>query len=327
MNNDGMKLPEGPIVVTGAGGFVGSRLFKYLLHRGADVWALTHNDADWRLAGYECVLTADITDPAGMAALFKRVAPRTVFHLAAYGAYSHQVDWKKIHITNYVALSDILEIVAEQSGITFIHAGSSSEYGLNASAPAEDALAEPNSHYAVSKLGAAAMLRYFGRVRQVRCCNLRLYSVYGPEEDPARLIPTLLRASIRGQLPPFVDPDIARDFIHVDDVVHAFISAATNLMQEDWGTPFNIGTGVETRICDLAETARKIFGVSAEPQYGTLQRRNWDVVHWRADTRRAAARLDFRASIPLGLGLRRTRDWMLQNPESPTSTGQMMSTY
>jgi len=256
-----------------------------------------------------------------MAALFERVAPRTVFHLAAYGAYSQQMDWRKIHATNYLALADILEIAARRPGTTFVHAGSSSEYGLNSDAPAEDAPTEPNSHYAVSKLGAAGMLRYFGRVRGVRCCTLRLYAVYGPEEDSGRLIPTLLRASLEGRLPPFVNPDISRDFIHVDDVVRAFVTAAVNLAQKDWGTAFNIGTGIETRICDLAEITRKVFGVREAPQYGTLRQRDWDVTRWRADTRRAAAHLDFRSSIPLAEGLAKTRDWMLQNPDSPTSKG------
>ena len=85
--------------------------------------------------------------------------------------------------------------------------------------PAEDSLPAPNSDYAVSKVACANLIYYYGQRKRFPCANLRLYSVYGPLEDSSRLIPAVVRRGPKGGYPPFVNPDISRDFVYVDDVV------------------------------------------------------------------------------------------------------------
>ena len=110
--------------------------------------------------------------------------------------------------------------------MVYIHAGSSSEYGFNCTAPKETDPVEPNSHYAVSKVSAAYTLDYYAKVHQLNTLNLRLYSIYGGWEEPDRLIPRLVEECRKGQLPPLVSPDISRDFVYVADCVNAFVQAA-----------------------------------------------------------------------------------------------------
>jgi len=105
-------------------------------------------------------------------------------------------------------------------------AGSSSEYGVKDHAPAENEQLEPNSDYAVAKAAATLLASHLGRERGLPVATLRLYSVFGPFEEPDRFIPTLVVHALRGQLPPLVDPAIARDFVYLDDVVEAFLLTA-----------------------------------------------------------------------------------------------------
>ena len=78
----------------------------------------------------------------------------------------------------------------------------------------------------MTKNAAAGLVYFSGKHRGLRCANFRLYSVYGPLEDRSRLIPTLVAEAAAQRLPPFVDPDISRDFLYVDDAIRAFLSAA-----------------------------------------------------------------------------------------------------
>ena len=142
------------------------------------------------------------------------------------------------------------------------------------------------------------MVYYMGKHRGVPCANLRLYSVYGPLEDSSRLIPTVVSRGVKGELPEFVDPKISRDFVYVDDVTEAFVDTALNLRETHYGESFNIGSGKQTTMREVAETARKIFDIEAEPEF-TMSSRDWDVPDWYADPRKAEAEL----------GWRRPRTW------------------
>src|SRR5262249_24369371 len=147
---------------------------------------------------------APLEDPA---AVVRRVRPEWVFHLAAHGAYSSQTDVRQILQTNVLGTAALVEACLETGFEAFVDTGSSSEYGFTDHAPAEDEAPEPNSHYAVAKASATLFCRHTARSRHVHIPTLRLYSVYGPWEEPTRLIPTLLVRGLDGTLPPLVDPD------------------------------------------------------------------------------------------------------------------------
>ncbi|MEX3972085.1 NAD-dependent epimerase/dehydratase family protein [Paraburkholderia caribensis] len=307
-----IALLRGPILITGAAGFVGANLFLKIFAVRRDVYALVHRDKSWRLADVpdSNVLSVDVNDPAALTLVLDTLTPQTVFDCVAYGAYSFEQDPSLIYQTNFNSIVSITSLLARRSLSAFIHAGSSSEYGMNSAAPSEDSRCEPNSHYAVSKVAVAEYLKYMGKAHNFPCANLRLYSVYGPLEDGSRLVPNLLRHAISGKLPPFVEPETSRDFVHVDDVCAAFIAAAVRMNPSLYGESFNIGAGNKTTIRELAELTRELFDVKEEPRFGSMQGRSWDMPDWFATPEKARQLLGWEAGISLSDGLRATSTWV-----------------
>ncbi|KDP87538.1 epimerase [Cupriavidus sp. SK-3] len=307
-----IRALRGPIVITGAAGFVGANLFKKILAVRRDVYAVVRGGSSWRLTDVpdSNLLRADVNDPAAVKHLIDTIVPQTVMDCVAYGAYSFEQDPSLIYQTNFNSIVSLVNLLAKQGISAFVHAGSSSEYGNNSAAPREDAIGEPNSHYAVSKAAVAEYLRYMGKQQHFPCVNLRLYSVYGPLEDGSRLIPNLLRKALSGDLPPFVSPATSRDFIHVDDVCTAFISAAIRMNPSLYGESYNIGSGRKTTIRELATLTRELFHVKKEPEFGSMEGRSWDLAEWYANAEKANTQLGWQASIQLREGLLATAAWV-----------------
>lgn len=317
---------RGPILVTGASGFVGANLFKMIAAVRSDVYAIVLREKNWRLADLpdEQVMACDLNDAAATKNLIDSVAPQTVFDCVAYGAYSFERDSTLIHQTNYQSLVNLVNLLQGRPFAALVHAGSSSEYGENCTAPREDALCEPNSHYAVAKLAGTNFLRYVGRSASFPCATLRLYSVYGPLEDTSRLVPNLLRAALQGKLPPFVDPRTSRDFIYVDDACLAFVAAAVRMRPDLYGEVFNIGSGSKTTIGDLAELTRAMFNVQEEPRFDAMEARAWDLPDWFADPRKARDVLGWQATIPLADGLTRMAAWVRELSDADFAASSKM---
>jgi polyisoprenyl-phosphate glycosyltransferase len=307
---------QGPILVLGASGFIGAQLFRHILRVRPDVVGTTSRMPAWRLEGVDAqhVRTADLLVDPNVDALLEDVKPRVVFDCVAYGAYSFEVDGRRIYETNFAFVSRLVERLADRGVACYVHAGSSSEYGDNASGPKETDATAPNSEYAVSKVAAANLLYYWGKRKKFPCCNLRLYSVYGPMEDSSRLIPNVVRRGAEGTYPPFVDPNISRDFVYVDDACEAFILAALTLTEQDYGESFNIGTGVATTMADVAATARRMFSISESPTFD-MPARKWDVTGWYADATRAGLRFGWRPRVPFEEGVTRTLAWYSALPD------------
>ena len=302
---------HGPILVLGASGFIGANLQRTLLDSRSDVFGTASRDPAWRLADLDTdrVITVDLLARGNLRALLDRVQPQTVFDCVTYGAYPFEQDVERMYQTNVLFKQELIDELIRRGTYCYIHAGSSSEYGVHASAPAESQAPAPNSHYAVTKNAAAGLVYFSGKHRGLRCANLRLYSVYGPLEDRSRLMPTLVAAAAARCLPPFVGPDTSRDFLYVDDAVRAFLSAAVLLRPAGYGESFNVGSGVKTTIRELAQLAKQEFGLDCEPEFSSMPPRSWDLDDWYANPARAAEALGWRAEVSLEEGLRRTARW------------------
>jgi len=283
---------EGPILVLGAGGFVGLNLRKRLREKYTDVIGLYRKNN----------IGARARD------LFALIKPRVIFDCIAYGGYLHQTDVAQIYQTNVLLKRELLELAAEY-GTTYIHLGSSSEYGEILDGPGEEEVQLlPNTDYSASKIAASNLIHYFGRHRGLRCANLRLYAVYGPHEPPTdRLIPQVMLRGLEGKYPPFVNRHITRDFIHVDDVCEAMVRAAEVDVR---GESFNIGTGKATPMLEVAAHAKALFGLKGLPSYSLEPFRSTDVPRpWFANTNKAKKILGWEAKLDLWQGLNKTLEW------------------
>jgi UDP-glucose 4-epimerase len=300
-------------LVTGATGFVGANLARRLIADGHDVHLLVRpSHATWRIDAIRDSVRlheVELADRDGVARVVADVRPRWIFHLAAHGAYASQRDVDEIVATNVLGTVALVEACCRTGFDAFVHTGSSSEYGFKDHAPAEAEWLDPNSHYAVTKASATLYCRYTARSRDLPLTTLRLYSAYGPWEEPTRLMPTLVVRGLAGTLPPLVNPDIARDYVYVDDVVDACLLAATTPTRERGGV-YNVGTGVQTSLRHVVDVARHALGLTVEPAWGSMPDRRWDTSVWVADSR--ALRTDFGWSprYALGDGFARLVAWL-----------------
>ena len=258
-----IRALRGPILVAGAAGFVGANLFKMLAAVRDDVYAVVQREKNWRLAEVsdEKIIAVDINDFLATKNLVHSIAPQTIFDCVAYGGYSFEEDANLIYQTNFQSIVNLINLLARGAFSAYVHAGSSSEYGNNCAGISEEAVCEPNSHYAVSKFAAASYLHFMGKQRGFPCVNLRLFSVYGPLEDTSRLFPNLIRQALAGKLPPFVDARTSRDFVHVDDINKINIMFL-DYYKEKGHLPndcvLDVGTGAPVSFQEVAENIIKL---------------------------------------------------------------------
>jgi glycosyltransferase involved in cell wall biosynthesis len=180
---------------------------------------------------------------------------------------------------------------------------------LNCAAPTEDAPLQPNSHYAVTKAAAAQMIKFYGTIKEMPVLNLRYYSIYGPFEEPDRLIPQLIDKGMKGTYPPLVQPDISRDFVYIDDTVYATLLSANSDFQKTRGKSINIASGAKTTIREIANTIKNVFNLSNEPEWGDFPNRKWDLKDWYGNAALAKELLGWQNETSLKDGLNATYLW------------------
>ena len=308
---------NGVALVTGGAGFVGANVVRRLLRDGLEVHVVHHRDEPpWRLADIHLERhRCSITDADAIAAVVSSVRPDWVFHLAAHGAYSDQTGSERITGVNLLGTLNLLDAVVHAGGCAgFVHTGSSSEYGIKDHAPSEDEVVAPASVYAITKCAATHAVSHWARAQQLPAATVRLYSVYGPWEEPARLMPRLVAAARANRWPPLAAPSVAHDFVWVDDAVDAIVRAA-GASRERPGAVWNVGSGVQTTLEQLVAVARDLFGVDEEPRWQSMPDRVWDTHRWIADPSRAHDELGWRSVTDLRDGLRQFAVWMAAEPQ------------
>ncbi len=303
---------SGPVFIIGASGFIGANLFFALSKIRNDVYACSRNpQKSWRLSEVDTtrLINMDVTNYDQVRRMMGIYRPQTVFNLSGYGGYSRQVDIEKIHQTNYTGTLNLIRALSEYGCNAFVQAGSSSEYGLNCSFSDESSELSPNSDYAVSKIGADYLIKYYGRLNNFPCANLRLYSVYGPWEERDRLIPTLIHHGLNGNYPHLVNKEISRDFIYIDDCTSALVKAATTACKSHPGISLNIASGINTTMETVARIAKEIFDLKEDPEFGSMANRKWDLSQWYGNPELARKLIGWHFKTPFRDGLKLAAEW------------------
>ncbi len=305
-------------IITGATGFVGANLARRLLKDGHRVHLLVRPQYhSWRIdeISSECQIhKIDLQDADPLKDAVARIKPDWIFHLAANGAYSWQTDVKEIINTNMIGTVNLVQSCLSSGFETFINTGSSSEYGFKDHAPAENEYIEPNSYYAIAKSSATMFCQFMARSQKVQIPTLRLYSIYGPYEEPNRLMPTIIINGLNGKLPPLVDPNIARDYVSADDCIEAYMRAAT-VKTEDPGAVYNVGSQIQVSLAEVVEVARKVLNISEQPNWGSMPNRKWDTSVWVSNSEKIKADLGWQTRDSFEEGFSKMVSWFKANPE------------
>jgi nucleoside-diphosphate-sugar epimerase len=299
------------VLVTGSSGFIGSVLVRKLIHDKHNVSVLLRKEANtWRIQSllpHLHVYQANLLDLDELTTIVKKIKPKIIYHLAAHGAYSYQNDAEQIIHTNILGTWNLLQACNKISYDLFVNTGSSSEYGFKQFAMRETDIVEPASYYAVTKCAQTLLCSHIAKQEKRPIVTIRPFSVYGPYEEPKRFIPTLLRALLLKKEMKLVSPDIARDYIYVDDIVEAFVNI--DALKKHPGECFNIGTGIQSTIKDIVDISVKITGKTTKFRWGMMENRTWDTNAWVADISKARSLLQWKPTTTLDEGLKKTWKW------------------
>ena len=309
------------VLVTGGAGFIGSNLTDRLLAEGHEVTVVDnlstgklHNlhqarrNPDLPLSFQR----VDITSNA-LERVFAKAEPEVVLHLAAQIDVRRSVD-DPVHdaMVNVVGTVNLLEtsrrhgvrkIVMATSGGCIYGEPEASELPV-----AEDYPGHPHSPYGASKRGVEEYLYTYAALYGLQWTSLALANVYGRRQDPlgeAGVVSIFGGRMLTGDpVTIFGDGEQTRDFVYVDDVVHAFVLA----MERGDGLRFNIGTGEQTSVNQLFAELATITGYQQQATYA--EERTGELRHIALETRLAAAELGWKPWTTLPEGLADTVGWI-----------------
>lgn len=300
------------VLVTGAGGFVGANLVAALTAAGARTAAVVRpGSSRWRLegvAGAAEVHEADVT-ASDIAAVVGDVRPELAVGLAIRSGHPRDEKERALQLeTSVLGTARLVEALAESGCQRLVQLGSSLEYGPRERPLREDDLLTPTVPRGAVKAAETLVCLTWARTLGIQAVVLRPFSIYGPWEDAARLVPAAIRAALDGDELPLTGSGLVHDFIHVDDVVGA-IMLALGEQADLGGCIVNVGTGVETSNEELVELVGSLVGRTVRVRAGAFPERPHDARRWVADVDRAARVLGWRSTTSLEDGLARTIDW------------------
>jgi len=307
-------------LVTGGAGFIGSHLCDRLLEEGHRVVAVDDlttgkiaNLVESRGYGKEFTFFNMDIRAEGLQSLFERHRPEVVMHLGAQAAVKTSMDDPAFDASvNVLGTLNVLEC-ARRSGVRkVVYAASGGTlYGETKKFPIKEsamAAGRPVSPYGISKRVVIDYLAFYERYHGLEWMALGLANVYGPRQDPhgeAGVISIFTSRMLAGETPViFGDGNQTRDYVFVDDVVHAFALAA----DRGSGRLVNVGTSIETSVNTLFRMLADITGFPGEPAHGP--ERQGDVRRSSLDIAAAGSALGWRPWTHLEDGLGETVAFM-----------------
>lgn len=186
--------------------------------------------------------------------------------------------------------------------------GGGVEYGFSPRPIRERDPLRPRTGRGIAKAAASVVVGFYARSLQLPAVILRPFSVYGPWEPPARLIPTLLRAAIKGEAVALTAGTARHDFVFVEDVVEAALLAATRPLKP--GTALNVGTGVQWTNEEVASLVEAVTGRPLRIEKGKHPGSPADTEFWAADMSKTRRLLRWSPRFDLRSGLEATLRWM-----------------
>lgn len=321
-----MNWKKTRVLVTGAGGFIGSHLTEALARQGADVRALVRynsrshwgflEDMEPALKKRVDVWAGDVTDPHLVERLVE--GRDVVFHLAALIAipYSYVAPSSFVGV-NVTGTLNVLEACRRAKVKKLVHTSTSEVYGTALYAPIDEKHPlQGQSPYSASKIGADHLAESYYRSFGLPVAIARPFNTYGPRQSARAVIPTIISQLAAGaQTLKLGALTPIRDFNFVEDTVEGFLAVAAS--PKSVGQAINLGSGRGVTIGQTAELIMKLTGRRALLQTETrrLRPQKSEVRKLLCDNRKARALLGWKPRFSLEEGLVRTIDFIRRNPK------------
>lgn len=315
------------VLVTGAGGFIGSHLVDLLVREGYSVRALTRYTSGNRRGNLD-LLPADIMDQVEVyhadlrdsEAVSKAMSGvDTIFHLGAIISipYSYQHPEETIAV-NVNGTLNILQAMRQHGTRRGIIVSTSEVYGSAKYVPIDEKHPlQPQSPYAASKIGAEAISISFHRSFQTPIVVVRPFNTYGPRQSARAVIPTIISQALTRDVVSLGAIHTVRDYTYAADTARGLMLAA-NFPNSDsaLGEVINLGTGHSVTIGDVANKIIALIGrpVTISANEGQrLRPEASEVLRLESDNRRAEVLIGWQPAVTLDEGLQMTIDWIREH--------------
>ena len=317
------------VLVTGAAGFIGSKLMFTLAERGDEVVGIDNmNDyydvrlkegriAEFCTGARRRFLKMDISDKASLDALFAAEGFDAVVNLAAQAGVRYSITNPYAYLqSNLVGFLNILEACRNYPVKHLVFASSSSVYGLNAKVPysEDDKVDNPVSLYAASKKSNELMAHAYAKLYGIPCTGLRFFTVYGPWGRPDMAPMLFASAIMKGEpIKVFNGGDMIRDFTYIDDIVEGTVRTLDHVpVGADCpnGVPYriyNIGCSDPVKLMDFISEIELAVGRPAEKVFLPMQA--GDVYQTNADTTHLEREVGYKPHVKLHEGITAFIDW------------------
>ncbi len=318
-----MTFAEKHVLVTGAGGFLGSHLVEHLVAREARVRALVrYNSRNDRgllellppetLAQVE-VVAGDLTDAQGMMRALEGV--EIVFHLAALIA----IPYSYLAPSQYVAVNcggtlNLLEAARMQGVTRFVHTSTSEVYGTAQYTPIDEHHPlKGQSPYAASKIGADKLAESYHLSFGLPVATVRPFNTFGPRQSARAVIPTIITQALQSDAIRLGSLEPRRDLNYVSDTIEGFMLAATR--REAIGQVINLGSGRAVSIGELTQLILSLLGMKKQIICSEERCRPEasEVWHLECDNRKARELLGWQPKVTLEEGLEATIAYLKAN--------------
>ncbi len=291
-----------PILITGAGGFLGREVCRQLLSAGAEVHGtVRRRPPPEGIRAWSC----ELRDAASWQQVFEEVRPGLVIHLAAPVALSRDpAGWAALS-EGILGVSDRVARSCLATRSRLVQVGTCEVYGDGPAPFREDQAARPVSPYSTAKLAASAWVGCLARTRGLDALIVRPFLTYGPDQEGARLVPTAIDAALARRPFPMTEGTQSREINYLTDTARGICLAA--MSDAGGGEIINIGGGPELPIHEIVERIYQLCGADPDLiQRGALPQRGGETARFAGDHTRARSWLDFRPQVSLTEGLRRT---------------------
>ena len=302
------------ILLTGATGFLGSYVLKHLLALGhhevaifvrpeSNTWRIDH------LVNRVRRISASLDKLSSVSGDFFAFRPDTIIHLAWSGV-GNRFRNDLAQMDNVRAAVNWIELAREVGATTWISSGSQAEYGPVQGVIDEGKPTRPTTLYGIAKLSTCMFAEHLCADAGIRFGWLRVFSTYGPMDDPSWMIPYLILKLLNREKPSLTPGTQTWDYLHAEDAARAIVAVAACGSASG---VFNLGSGRPRRIREIVESIRDQINPALPLGFGEVPFRPDQVMHLEADVSRLHDQTGWSPQIKFEQGIAETVAWFREN--------------